>query len=1212
MDLNLAAAPYYDDFDAGKNFYRILFKPGVPVQSRELTQLQSILQDQIKKFANHIFQDGSRALKDDPVSVTINRNVRSVKLQPAAVVVPIESYLGKYVTSISGLIGKVIYVYDNNNPTLGDPQTLIINVVTPNETNEFGSREDLFFYNTLAECNPIGGFVGYNLVGKTADDVTITGTATTNIYSNEITLNTINGSLAVGDYVTGVSGMPTNLYVVKIISPTVVMLNDNFGVSVVTENITFIRKNTSPTLVVGVSSGAYYKNGIFIRVPYQTTVVQKYTSYPTKSVILKYQESVISYNDDSSLLDPAFGSSNYLGPGADRLKIELILDSVDLDANGKPNYTDRYIEIIKFTNGNEDLIESSSDTTYAEMGAILAERTYSESGNYIIDPFKVSPAGSASDGINNKFFISKGRGFIGGYDIATIDRTELLVPKSTDYTTNESVPVNTPSGPYILIDSPTYSLPDEGTISLYDWMECHSTTNKSAISTNTLVGYVLTKHIQFDSVNGSNNVYRYYWDFYDHWSESKGPKDIKSIIGKTNWFSAQENNLGTNVNPTFFANVSSSGFVANATGSNEMKIFDSTNIGRLVFPVGQNYIKDIRRHNATYTKTYKNITIQSGVATVTTSLPNRFVGSTGELSNSIKKQYYMGVIKSPTGIDGSNVRYGTTPFYKISSNIFVPTDSVSMSLANQGISLTINFGNTLINSTMDLSATIYTEDLPRRTKTLVTNATRVSNISIINNDYSVFKSDVYAFKGIYKLGSNSYIGNYSLATTYTANSVVQNNGRMYQTSVGGVGKSLSDANYWQNMSGESLLLYYLNNGQADNYYDHGTVRYIGGSTNLPGNVVILFDYFTHSDGAYFDSKSYPADMYSKIPTYRSPKDSTEFNLRDCLDYRPRRLDDTGYYNSNPFVNLGRSDIYKFTPWYKPVADTTTGTLVDVDYYLSRVDRLYVQNRDASTKNKFYLDKGIPAVNPRSNKDLSDRNSELIATLINAPYTASSSDVVVIHNNSPRYTMKDIAALDNKINNVSKQVKKQGLEIASLSNTVFDRTGANVLFKTGIFIEDFSSLNSADITNPHHTVAMDLKNRICRPAYSANWHNLFFIADPDVNLKDSLVTMNYTEETFVDVSNTSTSANSYIKVNPSGISTDSGTSVNHSPYIVGTAVAAAGILSLETALIINAPLLAAGLVVGAAIIEGTTHFVEQTLGPGSFIDRGLTAIDPRRW
>ena len=56
---NFNVDPYYDDFDEDKNFHRILFKPGYAVQSRELTQAQTILQDQIKKFGNHMFKTGS-------------------------------------------------------------------------------------------------------------------------------------------------------------------------------------------------------------------------------------------------------------------------------------------------------------------------------------------------------------------------------------------------------------------------------------------------------------------------------------------------------------------------------------------------------------------------------------------------------------------------------------------------------------------------------------------------------------------------------------------------------------------------------------------------------------------------------------------------------------------------------------------------------------------------------------------------------------------------------------------------------------------------------------------------------------------------------------------------------------------------------------------------------------------------------------------------
>ena len=53
------ASPYFDDFDENKNFVRVLFKPGVAVQARELTQSQAILQNQIKSVGNFLFKDGS-------------------------------------------------------------------------------------------------------------------------------------------------------------------------------------------------------------------------------------------------------------------------------------------------------------------------------------------------------------------------------------------------------------------------------------------------------------------------------------------------------------------------------------------------------------------------------------------------------------------------------------------------------------------------------------------------------------------------------------------------------------------------------------------------------------------------------------------------------------------------------------------------------------------------------------------------------------------------------------------------------------------------------------------------------------------------------------------------------------------------------------------------------------------------------------------------
>ena len=74
-DLNVS--PYYDDFDADDNFNRVLFRPGFAVQARELTTLQSILQNQIERHGNHMFKEGAMVI---PGQISYSDNYHSIQL----------------------------------------------------------------------------------------------------------------------------------------------------------------------------------------------------------------------------------------------------------------------------------------------------------------------------------------------------------------------------------------------------------------------------------------------------------------------------------------------------------------------------------------------------------------------------------------------------------------------------------------------------------------------------------------------------------------------------------------------------------------------------------------------------------------------------------------------------------------------------------------------------------------------------------------------------------------------------------------------------------------------------------------------------------------------------------------------------------------------------------------------------------------------------
>ncbi len=74
---NLNVSPYYEDFDANKNFYKILFRPGYSIQTRELTQLQSILQNQVESIGKFSFKQGEMVI---PGELGLNTTLDFVKL----------------------------------------------------------------------------------------------------------------------------------------------------------------------------------------------------------------------------------------------------------------------------------------------------------------------------------------------------------------------------------------------------------------------------------------------------------------------------------------------------------------------------------------------------------------------------------------------------------------------------------------------------------------------------------------------------------------------------------------------------------------------------------------------------------------------------------------------------------------------------------------------------------------------------------------------------------------------------------------------------------------------------------------------------------------------------------------------------------------------------------------------------------------------------
>ncbi len=145
---NLNVAPYFDDFDPSDDFHKVLFKPGFPVQARELTGLQSILQNQIEKFGQHFFKDGAKVI---PGNTTYQRSYTGLQLNNTYQGVPVSAYADQLVgTKITGQSsGVTAYVNEVLLPTNSDNGnlTLYVNYLSSstvnNSTESFSDGEEL-------------------------------------------------------------------------------------------------------------------------------------------------------------------------------------------------------------------------------------------------------------------------------------------------------------------------------------------------------------------------------------------------------------------------------------------------------------------------------------------------------------------------------------------------------------------------------------------------------------------------------------------------------------------------------------------------------------------------------------------------------------------------------------------------------------------------------------------------------------------------------------------------------------------------------------------------------------------------------------------------------------------------------------------------------------------------------------------------------------
>ena len=324
---NLNVNPYYDDFDPAKDYHRVLFKPGFPIQARELTTLQSILQNQIEQFGSHIFKEGSIVI---PGNVTYDDQFYAVEINATHLGTDVSVYIDNFV-------GKRIVGQESN--------------VT--------AQVQFVLAETLSDRNNVTLYVKYIDSGNSND-----AKASFTDGENLETLEAV-------DY--GNTTIPAG----------------NTFATCISENATSIGS------AAHIGEGIMFLRGTFVRVTKQTILLDQYTNQPSLRVGLIIAETIATAKEDGTLYDNAKGFSNYTAPGADRLKIELVL--------GKKSITDttdvNFIELLRVENGQIRKIIKS--TQYSQIRDYLAKRTYDESGDYSVEDFEIGLFNSLNDRLGN-------------------------------------------------------------------------------------------------------------------------------------------------------------------------------------------------------------------------------------------------------------------------------------------------------------------------------------------------------------------------------------------------------------------------------------------------------------------------------------------------------------------------------------------------------------------------------------------------------------------------------------------------------------------------------------------------------------------------------------------------------------------------------------------------------------------------------------------
>jgi len=1073
MAIDFNTEPYYDDFNESKRFLKILYRPGYAVQARELTQMQTILQNQISRFGDHVFKEGSMVI---PGNIGIDTKIGYVKLEATYSAVLADTVVAKF----DGLIIE----------------------------NAAGVQAQVIYYTASSGADPAAFFIRYlnsgddNTTKTFSNSDILTNLAGTNSAGTEITAGQFTVQAATSD-ATGIGSIATiqqGVYYIKghfVLVPEQKIILDKF-----TNTPSYrIGLVTSESIVTAEEDGTLFDNA------------QNSFNYAAPGAHRYYIDAVLTKLSLDSILDTDFiellrtstGQTQKIIDKSEYSYLEKEFAHRTYDESGDYTVKNFEIDVREYRNNNRsawtagrvylngDVVTNSGYTYVAKNsgtssnstppthtsglvydGAVSGVGTSGIQWEYNETPYYnrgiYTPENSENLGTQQAneaklaIGLEPGKAYVQGYEIEKPATEYVTVQKARDTVSVNNAVIPATVGNYVLVTN-INGAPGINTlkqVTLYNRVTASLGTIPSGA---TAVGTARVRLMEYHNGTIGAQTAIYKLGLFDVKMNAGYDfnRDVKSVyhVG-----SSDDVNLNFTADIEGTTKVGSGTVVrliGSATASSSTTITGAGTSFQTNLKVGDYIFLGTALRRVTAIASQVSLTVDSSISVAGVTIDRVETQLLEPENTSLLFPFPYYAIESI-----SDTVY--TVYETFTSS--VSAGSISISTASGTMASAADQDNyTVINTASDTGGAIVA------TGTITPSGANAS----IAVDAGLNGKTVFVIAAVNKSGSSLTQKTKSLEVNATKTFTTAATAQVTELLLGkGDGyrlisvkmKSGTFASPGATYSIDISDRFIWDDGQRSTHYDQARLILKNSYAPPEAPIEVTFDYFTHGTGDYFTKDSYPASFqYGALPYYQGVA------LRDVIDFRPKIDDEgTGYTGTNPSVTL--------LP--KRGIDITT----DFSYYLARKTKIAVDFGGT-----FFAIDGVSSLNP--GEPLDPTLGLVLYNLTLEPYTFGtlSNNVQINRIDNKRYTMRDIGKLEKRIDNLEYYTSLSLLEQQTESLNIIDADGLD-RFKNGFIVDNFAGHNTGDTTSPDYLNSIDMERAELRPFYTMQNVNLIEAVSAD--------------------------------------------------------------------------------------------------------------------